>query len=268
MAASFFRDGLDLAVHAVGGGRPMLFEHGLCGDADQTAAVFPDRSGWQGVTVECRGHGRSGLGPSEAVSLATFADDLAGFIEARLPAPVVVGGISMGAALALRLAIKRPELVSGLVLARPAWLYDPAPPDMQPYRLVGGLLARLPPDEALAEFEASDTARRLAAEAPDNLASLRGFFRRKPAAATAILLNRIAADGPGVTVSEVAAVSVPTLVIGHGQDSVHPMSHAEALAAQIPGARLGVITPKATNHDRYRAEFSAALDHFLEEIPA
>ena len=48
-------------------------------------------------------------------------------------------------------------------------------------------------------FEASETARLLAEIAPDNLASLRGFFSREPQAITAALLQAIAADGPGVS---------------------------------------------------------------------
>ncbi len=157
----FPHDGVTLAVHAVGNGRPMLWQHGLCGDAGQTAEVFPEGIGWQGLTVECRGHGASEAGPLDALGFGTFAQDLGAFVE-TLGGPVVVGGISMGAALALRLAVERPDLLSGLVLARPAWLWEMAPANMAPYALVGELLARHGPEEARAAFEASDTARRLA----------------------------------------------------------------------------------------------------------
>ena len=50
----------------------------------------------------------------------------------------------MGAAIALRLAVKQPELVRALVLARPAWVTEPAPPNMQAYAEVGELLSRFP----------------------------------------------------------------------------------------------------------------------------
>ena len=43
-----------------------------------------------------------------------------------------VGGISMGAAIALRIAALRPDLVSALVLARPAWLDANGPENIQP----------------------------------------------------------------------------------------------------------------------------------------
>jgi pimeloyl-ACP methyl ester carboxylesterase len=59
---------------------------------------------------------------------------------------------------------------------------------------------------------------------------------------------------------------VPTLVIGHGRDLVHPLGLAETLAATIPGARLVEITPKATDAARHTDEFRAALRRFLTSL--
>jgi len=245
----------------------MLFQHGLTGDAAQTAEVFPTGFGWQGVTLECRGHGASDSGPLEAISFATFADDLAALIDSHLSAPLPIGGTSMGAALALRLAVTRPDLVSALVLVRPAWACDPAPPNMAPYALLGDLLHRHPPEEALSAFEATDIARTLAKEAPDNLASIRAIARREPIAVTRALLTRIAADGPGVTPADLSRLRVPTLVIGHRRDLAHPLAMAEDLARRIPGARLARVTPKADSRALHVAEVRAALAAFLQELP-
>jgi pimeloyl-ACP methyl ester carboxylesterase len=257
-----------LNVVEAGNGRPFVFQHGLCGDAAQAGEVFPADAGFRRITLECRGHGLSQPGDLSAFSIATFADDVAELIEARAIAPAVLGGISMGAAIALRLAVTRPDLVSALVLARPAWLVDAAPANMRPFGEVGDLLARLPADEARARFDRSATSAMLEREAPDNLASLRGFFTRSPQPVTASLLSRIAADGPGVTADQVAALKLPALVIGHGRDFLHPFDHAKRLAGLVPRARLVEITPKATNWDRYVVEFRAALQSFLIDLAA
>jgi pimeloyl-ACP methyl ester carboxylesterase len=246
-----------------GNGPAFVFQHGLCGDAAQPGEVFPDDAPFRRITLECRGHGLSESSDPSAFSIATFANDLAALIEAKAIAPVALGGISMGAAIALRLAVTRPDLVSALVLARPAWFIEDAPANMRPFGEVGDLLARFPPGEARARFDRSDTSALLEREAPDNLASLRGFFDRSPQAVTAALLSRIAIDGPGVAADQVAALTLPTLVIGHGRDLLHPFDHAERLAGLIPGARLVEITPKATNWDQYVLEFRAALRSFL-----
>jgi pimeloyl-ACP methyl ester carboxylesterase len=169
----------------------------------------------------------------------------------------------MGAAIALRIAALRPGRVTALILARPAWTFEAAPPNMRPFAEVAALLHEHSPEAARARFTASATARMLAASAPDNLASLLKFFDRPDPAVTADLLGDIAAEGPGVTRAQVAAIAVPTLVIGHDIDHVHPLAHAATLAAAIPGARLVRITPKAQDKPRHIAEFRAAIDDFL-----
>lgn len=260
---------LGTALHvddAGGQGLPVVFQHGLGGDARQTAEAFPADPLFRRLTLECHGHGGSAATASDAFSIAAFADDVAELVESLGRGPLVVGGISMGAAIALRLAVHRPELVRGLVVARPAWMTQAAPDTMQPYAEVGRLLATLSADAARQAFLASDTASRLAEQAPDNLASLLGFFDRPTPAVTAALLQAIAADGPGISEQQVRAIAVPTLVIGHGRDLVHPLSYATILAGLMPNARLVQIASKARDRARHVADFHTALGGFLKEF--
>ena len=257
------RDGLRLAVHDAGGaGAAVVFQHGLCGDAGQTAEAFPAVPGFRRVTLECRGQGASDMG---AVSLAIFAADVAALAEGLSP-PLVIGGISMGAAIALRLAVTRPDLVRALILVRPAWGVDPAPPNMAPNAEVGALLACLPPAEARAALAASATARRLAAEAPDNLASLLGFFDRAPQDDTARLLTTISADGPGITEADLRALRLPVLVCGTAEDAIHPLALARRLAALIPASRFIDLPPKGRDKPAHLAALHAAIAAFLKEV--
>lgn len=263
---TFHHAGLRLHVdRSADAGAPVFFQHGLCGDARQTAEAFPPAPGFRRITLECRGHGASEAGPFDQLGIATFADDLAALIEVLGAAPAVVGGISMGAAIALRLAVRRPDLVRGLMLVRPAWATAAAPANLAANAEVGALLGRLGPS-ARARFAASPTAAALAARAPDNLASLLGFFERTPTDVTAALLTRLARDGPGVEAADLRRVTVPTLVVGHDRDEIHPLAHARALADLIPAARLVEITPKATDRDRYVADLGACLAAFLRGL--
>jgi pimeloyl-ACP methyl ester carboxylesterase len=245
----------------VGCGPLVVFQHGLCGDAAQPAEVFPGDKGFRHAVLNCRGHGGSPLGPVKDLLIATFADDVARMITALPTPPVAVGGISMGAAIALRLAVRRPDLVPALILSRPAWVTESAPANMQPNTLVGQMLV-----QGLAAFDATEIARDLAEVAPDNLASLRGFFARQPLSDTAALLTRISADGPGVTEAELAALRLPVLVLGTEQDHVHPMAHAVRLAGLIPGAVLIEIPPKGQNRAAHVAAMQSAILGFLKGL--
>lgn len=263
------RPGLELAyLDAVQGRVPVVLQHGLCGSAQQTADAFPDDADLRLLTLECRGHGASPAGPEDGLSIAQFADDVIACIEAEQLAPAILGGISMGAAIALRIAVLRPDLVRALVLVRPAWVTASAPANMQPNAEVGALLARYTPAHARQCFEDSPTARQLAATAPDNLASLRGFFDRAPQASTAALLCRIAADGPGVGPDAVRAIPVPALVVGHTDDAIHPLAHARSLAALLPQAQLVQITPKSVSREAYVHDLHAALRQFIQSLPS
>ena len=142
------------------------------------------------------------------------------FADSRGVERFVVGGISMGAAIALRIAARHPERVIALVLARPAWLWHAAPANMQPYAEVAAHLRNPDARRALADFEASDDgaagwrARRRAISTPCENSS-----PSRTAQALAALLSAISGDGPGVSEAEARSIAVPTLVLGTGLDA-------------------------------------------------
>ena len=109
-------------------------------------------------------------------------------------------------------------------------------------------------------------AKTIADAAPDNMNSYHGFFNRRPTDQTRALLAAIAGDGPGVDLSAMSRIDVPTLVIGTGRDLAHPLDMAKALAAQIPKAELVEITPKSDNRKAYVREFRDAVGGFLREV--
>lgn len=259
-------DGVKLALHERGRGEyDFVFQHGLCGTAQQPAEVAPEIESVRLLTLECRGHGLSDAGDTTKFSIAQFADDVAAVIS-HIGHPVILGGISMGAAISLRLAVTRPDLVRALVLARPAWVTDRAPHNMKPNAYVGELLSGFSPYDAEQQFLTSDIARQLEAEAPDNLQSLKGFFSRAPHHVTAALLTRISADGPDFDRTQLAKITVPTLVIGHGDDVVHPLRYAQDLQSLIPDAELAIITSKVRDKMQYVADFQSCLSRFIKKV--
>ncbi len=257
----FERDGATLWGLDHGHGLPVIFQHGLGGDEGQAAEVFPAEN-FRRLTLECRGQGQSEYGDAAHFSIRTFADDIIAFADARGIDRFVIGGISMGAAIALHIAVKHPTRVAALILARPAWRTEDAPLNMQVVAECSQFLAK----GDRGGFAKSATARLLQGEAPDNLASLIGHFDKPNPQMLASLLAAIAADGPGVAEDDVRAIKVPTLVIGTGQDYIHPLGHADWLAQNVLNARLVEITSKVVEKTKYVTEFRAALAAFLNEL--
>lgn len=258
------RDGVELdACIQPGSGPIIVLQHGLCGDANQPADLIPAGLGWRHAVLNCRGHGQSQIGPEDQLSIATFADDVAALAAALDTPPMAVGGVSMGAAIALRLAVLRPDLVSALILVRPAWVTENAPANMLPNAVVGGMIAA---GYGIADFDQSALAQILATQSPDNLASLRGFFNREPLAVTSSLLRQISADGPGVTAVDLAALDIPVLILGSTEDIIHPIAHAQVLETLIPGSRLVQVPPKGQDRARHIAAVQSAIADFVKGL--
>ncbi|PDQ20589.1 alpha/beta hydrolase [Mesorhizobium sanjuanii] len=260
---TLLRDDTMLRVSDTGNGPAVVFQHGLGGGEAQVAQAFPADAGIRRLTLECRGHGGSGLGGGRPFSLGMFADDVLAAADQAGLDRFIAGGISMGAAIALRLACRHPDRVAGLLLVRPAWTFGNAPVNMRPNAEVADLILDHGPDAARTIFAQSRTATRLKREAPDNLASLLGFFDRPDSVSFARILADISADGPGVSESDVAGLGVPALVVGNAVDAVHPLSVAHKLAATIPGATFAEIPAKALDSARHFAALQAEITDFL-----
>ena len=260
---SFMRGDASLAVYDEGQGLPVVFQHGLGGDEAQVAQNAPTSADLHRLTVECRGHGASSLGSVRPFSIQVFAEDVLAAATEHGFDRFIVGGISMGAAIALHLAHRHAGRVAGLILVRPAWMFAASPDNLEPARAVAALIRSHPVAEAGERFVASEIGRRFASEAPDNFSSLLGYFERSDAFDFASVLGDIAADGPGVSKADAAAIKVPTLIIGNEQDAIHPLSCALTLAETIPGARYVEVTAKAADKARHFAEIQGAITDFL-----
>jgi pimeloyl-ACP methyl ester carboxylesterase len=103
-----------------GEGEPLVLVHGLGGAAANWLALAPLLLRGRRVLVpELPGHGGSEPLPA-APNLNAYADSLAEVAEREGFSPAAVVGHSLGGAIALRLAIRRPDRVSRLVLAAAA----------------------------------------------------------------------------------------------------------------------------------------------------
>lgn len=113
-------DGVEFAYIEQGSGDArLLFVHGWQADHTVWNDVIAELgSGARSVTVDLRGSGASS-GAGGPHNLERYAADLRELIEALGIGPVVVVGHSMGATVALRLAVDAPELVRGLILVAP-----------------------------------------------------------------------------------------------------------------------------------------------------
>ncbi|TCK24588.1 alpha/beta fold hydrolase [Pseudonocardia endophytica] len=111
------RGTVSLAVEEAGAGSPvvMLMGAGSPGrvwQAYQVPALVPD--GYRVLLPDLRGVG--GSAGADASGLAELADDVVAVIEDRVGGPAALVGTSLGARVAWEVALRRPDLVTGLCL--------------------------------------------------------------------------------------------------------------------------------------------------------
>lgn len=108
--------GTPIRYYVGGHGPPLVLVHGLGGLASNWRLVAPAlAAGRRVILPELPGHGGSGR-IAGARSLDPFADALLAVAEAEGAVPAPWAGHSLGAVVALRAAVRRPEAVSGIVL--------------------------------------------------------------------------------------------------------------------------------------------------------
>lgn len=263
----FDRDGLRFHFREAGAGRPFLFQHGLGGDSAQPFGRFAPPNGIRLLGLDARGHGETTpLGDEGQLSFAAFADDAAALLD-RLEIPTAaVGGISMGAGVALNLALGAPDRVEALILVRPAWLAAPMPAGTRDlYAAIARLIRAHGAAQGRDRFARSAAYGEIARESPATAASLLGQFARPRAEETVAILERLPADAPFRDLRVLGTIRVPTLVLACRFDAIHPFAHGERLAADIPGARLIEITAKDVSAPQHARDIQGAIERFLLE---
>jgi pimeloyl-ACP methyl ester carboxylesterase len=238
----------DLYVEEAGEGIPLVLLHGLT--ATHRYVVMGsralERSGHRVISYDARGHGASAPACAPAAyGYAELASDLLRVLDERGIDRAVFAGASMGAHTALRVALESPARVAGLVLITPA--YDP--------------LTYLD-DESLERWDALSDGLRLGgvegfiaaygepAGDPAWRGTLLTVLRQRLAGhehpdAVADALRAVPRSRPFEYVEDLAAISVPTIVVADRDepDPGHPLAVGEAYAATISGARLVVEKP-------------------------
>jgi pyruvate dehydrogenase E2 component (dihydrolipoamide acetyltransferase) len=232
-------DGLALEVPVAGEGDPVLLLPGFGTDV----AAFARQTPMLAEDHRVRGMNPRGVGLSDAPDAPSYdVADLAADAAALIDAPTHVIGASLGAAVALELALTRPECVRSLTLITP---FLEAGPRLLAVTEAWCRVAALAGPEAVAamllpwlfseDYLADERAR------GRTLRGLAEIAARVPATT----LERSAAglrSWSGSRADAVGDLKPPTLVLVAGGDLLTP--GGEAVARAIPGAR-SVVVPDA-----------------------
>ncbi len=210
---------------------------------------------WLAVAPDLRGHGSSAHAPGgpAAYQPSDYAADLAGLMDALGIERAPVVGHSLGALVALALAVAQPRRVSALALLDP-----PVDPQQRNADVAEVYRLRRAPPGALEAFLAQGSS------SPPAARALAPLFRQADDAAFEAHLQ----SPPGAPWAWAAATSVaaPVLVVqaDPAQDGVLGDAAAGAFVDRLPhGRRLFLPGARHAVHASHPAEVGAALLEFL-----
>ena len=151
---------------------------------------------------------------------------------AAAPGVLLVGGVSLGAAVAARWAMRQHDRLSGMLIGLPAWLgFSAGAPASLSAAHTATALRRQGLPAVLRDVHSSSPAW-LAEELS------RAWRRQWPDLPRAL---DEAAEQPGPTEAELTQLAVPTGVVGAVDDAVHPINIARTWVRASPSAHLATI---------------------------
>lgn len=231
-------NGVELFYKDTGRGpETIIFSHGLLMDHtmfEAQRAAFEGR--YRVIAYDHRGQGQS-QDTNSGQDMETLTTDAADLILALDAAPCHFVGLSMGGFIGLRLAARRPVLVSTLTLMNTGADKEP-----WPSRLRYGFLAQLvrlagtrPLAGVAVKALFGETTRQSARQRP-MLDEWKTKLRKRPRNVAEALVAVIGRRE--VTTDELRSIQCPTLIIAGEEDTERPASDSERMATFIPGAQL------------------------------
>jgi pimeloyl-ACP methyl ester carboxylesterase len=214
MAARIEVNGVDTWYDERGHGDPLVLLHGgLTDSRDFTGNLDALAGRFRLLLPERRGHGHTPDVPGP-ITVELMAADTVAFLEAVVGGPVPLVGYSAGASVALRVAVRRPDLVSRLVLVSAAFHADGM--------IVRPVAGVEPPPPLVAAY---------AEVSPDGADHF--------AVVVAKIVRGLGED-PGLSPADLARVTSPALVVAADDDLV-TLEHTLALYRGLRDAQLAVV---------------------------
>lgn len=233
---------------------PVILIHGAGGTHLNWPPQIRRLNGQRIFAPDLPGHGRSGDVGRQ--SIAAYAADIARFMDAlRMPAAVIAGH-SMGAAIAMTLALEHPPLVLALALLGVAPRMRVAPAFLEGLENPSTLVSTV---EHITEYSYSPRTDPRFKE----LAARRMAETRQP-----VLHGDFLACDLFDLSAELARIHAPTLVLASDEDRMVPVRLSRQIQQQVPGAQLRLIAGAGHMFMLEQPEaVAAALIDFLDTLP-
>lgn len=244
-----------------GQGIPFLFQHGLGSNLAQPQNLLDQVRGVQLISADCPGHGATPL-PSKIIpSFDYYADEIIQLMDKLNSKKAILGGISMGAGIALNIAVRFPEKVEALVLVRPAWLANPNPKNLRILCRAADWIGQV---EGATSFQFDIEYMDIEKKLPLAAKSIMGVFASSQRKELPLVLNSLVGSQPIQQLSDLKKLTMPCLIIGNVDDPLHPFEMALNLQEVIPNSQLKKIVSRYIDNEQHKRMVNELVNDFIK----
>ncbi len=244
-----------------GSGKPLVFQHGLGASNAQIQELLTELKGVRLLSADVPGHGNHPLDRSATPSFDIYTDEIIRIMDLAGIYRAVVGGLSMGSGIAVNMACRYPERVAGLILLRPAWHLSAIPENLRILLDVADHVE----NGGRKAFEENATFRQIQNEIPAAAESILGMFDRDQPDSTSVILRAMVRDQP-CPAKTPPLITLPALVIGNGDDPLHPWAMAEAWHRLLPNSQLVRVPSRYLDRSAHKEKVNHAIQDFMNYL--
>lgn len=222
---------IELYYQEKGSGEPFIFLHGNGEDCTYFEHQIEHfQSKYHVIALDTRGHGKSSRG-SAPFTIEQFAHDLYEFMQMHQISNTVILGFSDGANIAMRFAMRHPDMVKALILN-------------------GGNL------------NAKGVKRTTQIPIEIGYRIAKHFAGKSQEAKSNAEMLGLMVNDPNIEPYELSQITMPTLVIAGTKDMIKE-SHTREIVENIPNAKLVFIRGSHFIANKCPEAFNQAVDDFL-----
>jgi len=235
------------SIHYVsqGSGTPMLLLHGypLSGELFARNRDALADAGYQVITIDHRGYGKSMAPASDPGSLPTYAKDALAVMDKLNIPKAIIGGMSMGGPIVFEMYRQAPERFMGMLLidtlANPAGIVE-----QNLWKGMAQKATTFGPQSLAPELLKDMLTGQTRMNKPGDVKALTAIVSQASVAAD-VAGAMVLANRPD-SLPTLKTIQVPTLILEGLEDTVYPPEFSMKMQQNIPNAKL-VIIPGAAH---------------------
>lgn len=242
-----------------GEGKPLIFLHGLGGCIKQIKDIYQPIEGIQLIVIDQKAHGNS-RGCFASITFDNLASDVIAIADILHIKEFIIAGISMGAAVSLKVLLNYPDRVTKAFLIRNAWINKPM---KQEFIHLYDTTANYLRDKDKVGFINSAEFISLQKTSIETANSFIRFFSEEAALIYYHKFHILPKLQPFSSFEELHQIQKDVTILSNHHDPIHPFAYGEILHTHIQNSRFYEIASKSIDRNIHITQINHYLKMFL-----